>query len=124
LASFEHAVAPSRLCDGAQPQREPTKPFRGILETEVKQTRRSIIILMHNGVRSMLAEKFILVIESLIEGQGYDVQVYSDGAPRVLSSSPHVPIALPLSQSIASPRSATARCGVSYGNKFPSAAAG
>jgi hypothetical protein len=73
----------------------PTKPFRGTLETEVKQSRRSIVVLMNNGVRSMLSEKFILVLETLIKGQAYHVQTYSDGAPRVVSSSPHVPIALP-----------------------------
>ena len=43
----------------------------------------------------MLSEKFILVLETLIKGQAYHVQTYSDGAPRVVSSSPHVPIALP-----------------------------
>jgi hypothetical protein len=48
---------------------------------------------MNNGVRSMLAEKFILVLETLIKGEGYEVQIYSDGSPRVVSSSPHVPIA-------------------------------
>ena len=43
----------------------------------------------------MLAEKFILVIEALIKGQSYSAPTYSDGAPRVVSSSPHVPVALP-----------------------------
>jgi hypothetical protein len=38
----------------------------------------------------MLAEKFILTIESLIRGR-----VYSDGSPRVVSTSPHVPVKLP-----------------------------
>jgi hypothetical protein len=60
----------------------------------MKQSRRSIVALMNNGVRSMLSEKFILVLEVLIKGQAYRVQTYSDGAPRVVSSSPHVPIAL------------------------------
>jgi hypothetical protein len=61
----------------------------------VKQSRRSILALMNNGVRSMLAEKFFLVLETLIKGQDRKVQTYSDGAPRVVSTSPHVPIALP-----------------------------
>ena len=43
----------------------------------------------------MLAEKFILVIEALIKGQSYKALSYPDGAPRVVSSSPHVPVVLP-----------------------------
>ncbi len=39
----------------------------------------------------MLAEKFFLVLESLIRGG----RTYPDGSPRVISSSPHVPVALP-----------------------------
>jgi hypothetical protein len=38
----------------------------------------------------MLAEKFILLLESLIRSQGH-----SDGSPRVVSASPHVPVKLP-----------------------------
>jgi len=38
----------------------------------------------------MLAEKFILVLESLIRGR-----TYPDGSPRVISTSPHVPVTLP-----------------------------
>jgi hypothetical protein len=37
----------------------------------------------------MLAEKFFLVLESLIRGRGHP-----DGSPRVVSTSPHVPIRL------------------------------
>jgi hypothetical protein len=43
----------------------------------------------------MLSEKFFLVLEALIKGQTDKVPVYSDGAPRVVSSSQHVPIVLP-----------------------------
>jgi hypothetical protein len=43
----------------------------------------------------MLAEKFILVIEALIKGESYKTPSYSDRAPRVVSSSPHVPVVLP-----------------------------
>jgi hypothetical protein len=43
----------------------------------------------------MLAEKFILVLEALIKGQTDKVPTYSDGAPRVVSSSAHVPIVPP-----------------------------
>lgn len=38
----------------------------------------------------MLAEKFFLVLETLLNGQ-----THSDGSPRVVSTSPHVPIKLP-----------------------------
>jgi hypothetical protein len=37
----------------------------------------------------MLAEKFIVLIEMLRS------QTYRDGSPRVVSTSPHVPVALP-----------------------------
>ena len=36
----------------------------------------------------MLAEKFILYLETLIRSPAY-----SDGSPRVVSTSPHVPVA-------------------------------
>ncbi len=39
----------------------------------------------------MLAEKFFLFLEALIKSQ----KTYSDGSPRVVSSSPHVPVNLP-----------------------------
>lgn len=39
----------------------------------------------------MLAEKFFLVLESLIRRGG----TYPDGSPRVISTSPHVPMKLP-----------------------------
>jgi hypothetical protein len=38
----------------------------------------------------MLAEKFFLILESLIRAQ-----THSDGSPRVVSTSPHVPVKLP-----------------------------
>jgi len=38
----------------------------------------------------MLAEKFILLIETLTRSRAYP-----DGSPRVVSTSPHVPIKLP-----------------------------
>lgn len=37
----------------------------------------------------MLAEKFILMIEALIRAQSH-----ADGSPRVVSTSPHVPVTL------------------------------
>jgi hypothetical protein len=37
----------------------------------------------------MLAEKFMLLLETL-RGRGYP-----DGAPRVISTSPHVPVKMP-----------------------------
>lgn len=38
----------------------------------------------------MLAEKFFLYLETLLKSQDYP-----DGGPRVVSSSPHVPVSLP-----------------------------
>jgi len=40
----------------------------------------------------MLAEKFMLFLEALINASRRD---YPDGAPRVISTSPHVPVELP-----------------------------
>jgi hypothetical protein len=40
----------------------------------------------------MLAEKFLLFVESLIRAQA---QTHQDGGPRVISTSPHVPVKLP-----------------------------
>jgi hypothetical protein len=40
----------------------------------------------------MLAEKFILLLEAIISADRRD---YPDGAPRVVSTSPHVPVKLP-----------------------------
>jgi hypothetical protein len=40
----------------------------------------------------MLAEKFFLYLEALIKSQNIS---HSDGSPRVVSSSPHVPVKLP-----------------------------
>jgi hypothetical protein len=38
----------------------------------------------------MLAEKFIIYLEALIRSPAY-----ADGSPRVVSTSPHVPVKLP-----------------------------
>jgi hypothetical protein len=38
----------------------------------------------------MLAEKFFLYLEALIKSQHH-----ADGSPRVISTSPHVPVKLP-----------------------------
>jgi hypothetical protein len=38
----------------------------------------------------MLAEKFFLILESLIRSQ-----THTDGSTRIVSSSPHVPVTLP-----------------------------
>lgn len=45
-------------------------------------------------VTQMLAEKFFLVLESLIRGD----RTYPDGSLRVISTSAHVPIKLPARQ--------------------------
>jgi hypothetical protein len=39
----------------------------------------------------MLAEKLMLVLEALIKS---NAQSYPDGAPRIVSNSPHVPVKL------------------------------
>ena len=41
----------------------------------------------------MLAEKFFLYLEALIKSQ--QTLAYTDGAPRVISTSAHVPVKLP-----------------------------
>ena len=51
---------------------------------------RHCLIFFGKGL-TMLAEKFFLYLEALIKTQ----QTHSDGAPRVISSSPHVPVKLP-----------------------------
>ena len=43
---------------------------------------------------AMLAEKFFLYLEALIESR----KAHADGSPRVVSESPHVPIRLPAAQ--------------------------
>ena len=44
----------------------------------------------------MLSEKFFLFIEALIKERNGATPTYPDGAPRVISSSPHVPVAMPV----------------------------
>jgi hypothetical protein len=51
---------------------------------------------MNNGVRQMLSEKFFLYLEALIKGRDEPLPTYADGAPRVTSAAPHVPVMLPL----------------------------
>ena len=41
----------------------------------------------------MLAEKFFLYLEALFKSQ--QSLTYTDGSPRVVSSSPHIPVSLP-----------------------------
>ena len=43
----------------------------------------------------MLAEKFILLLETLWSGLPDRSQTYTDGGPRVISTSPHIPVRLP-----------------------------
>jgi hypothetical protein len=47
------------------------------------------------GVTPMLAEKFILLLETLRSGLPDRSQTYADGGPRVISTSPHIPVRLP-----------------------------
>jgi hypothetical protein len=48
-----------------------------------------------DGGLNMLAEKFMLVLEALLRTNSRD---YPDGAQRVVSNSPHVPVKLPTSK--------------------------
>ena len=43
----------------------------------------------------MLAEKFMLLVEALIR---VDHRGYADGGPRVVSTSPHVPVKQPVAK--------------------------
>jgi hypothetical protein len=43
---------------------------------------------------AMLAEKYILLLETL-RSMAERSPAYADGAPKVISSSPHVPVQLP-----------------------------
>jgi hypothetical protein len=49
--------------------------------------------IISGGVFAMLAEKFFLYLEALNKSQ--QALTYTDGSPRVVSSSPHVPVKLP-----------------------------
>jgi hypothetical protein len=89
---------------------DPVMPFRGDKgdetfcpadETIFTEPRRRPEILggydrsiemRNDGSAAMLAEKFLLMVESLIRAQG---QSYPDGSTRVISTSPHVPVQLP-----------------------------
>jgi hypothetical protein len=42
----------------------------------------------------MLAEKFFLLLETLRNASDRS-EVHADGAPKIISSSPHVPVTLP-----------------------------
>ena len=44
----------------------------------------------------MLSEKFILVLEAVLKSNG---RGFPDDAPRVVSTSPHVPVKLPATKS-------------------------
>jgi hypothetical protein len=43
----------------------------------------------------MLAEKYMLLLETLRKGLADRSQTHTDGSPRVVSNSPHIPIKLP-----------------------------
>jgi len=82
------------------------KPFLPIFENILKSNRRSMLASKqpesrqdHRGDQlrtgnAMLAEKYILLLETLrsIAERG---PAYPDGAPKVISTSPHVPIKQP-----------------------------
>jgi len=71
----------------------PTKPFWQTLEGGRKRSPRNLASPDAKELdRAMLAEKFLLIVESLIRAQG---QTYRDGSQRVVSTSPHIPVPLP-----------------------------
>jgi hypothetical protein len=47
------------------------------------------------GVTPMLAEKYMLLLETLRNGLPDRSQTHADGAPRIVSNSPHIPVKLP-----------------------------
>ena len=57
----------------------------------------SVLVKQRGSI--MLSEKFLLVLEALLKSSDRsDNRRYADGAPRVVSKSPHVPIKLPAPQ--------------------------
>jgi hypothetical protein len=44
----------------------------------------------------MLAEKYMLLLETLRRGLPDRSQTHTDGGPRVISNSPHIPVRLPV----------------------------
>jgi|RhiMethySRZTD1v2_1073278.scaffolds.fasta_scaffold3330442_1 hypothetical protein len=83
-----------------------TKPFFGIRENVLKSKSGSVRGLripcvspdQRRGLRrtgsAMLAEKYMLLLET-IRSLAERGPAYADGAPRVISTSPHVPAQLP-----------------------------
>jgi hypothetical protein len=54
--------------------------------------KQRCIAIAQQEATHMLSEKFILVLEALLKSND---RVYPDGAPKVVSNSPHVPVRLP-----------------------------
>jgi hypothetical protein len=73
--------------------RQVTKPFCRTGEDGLTHEPGSIARPNHLRTDiAMLAEKFLIVLEALIRNQR---AAHADGAPKVVSSSPHVPVTLP-----------------------------
>jgi hypothetical protein len=53
---------------------------------------RNFLSDFRNGDTAMLAEKFFLILETLLRTQS---QTHSDGSTRVVRTSPHIPIQFP-----------------------------
>jgi hypothetical protein len=82
--SFGLALAPEPNCDHAAER----AALGQVIEFEAPSrdgTKEATI----NEATHMLAEKFILILETVIS------RTYSDGSPRIVSTSRHVPIKLP-----------------------------
>jgi hypothetical protein len=77
-----------------------TKPFLLLAKLSRNKAGLSKIPVKQRG-SIMLSEKFILVLEAVLKSNG---RGFPDGAPRVVSTSPHVPVKLPAACPKASPR--------------------
>jgi hypothetical protein len=72
-------------------------PFRGPRNHFLSRRNRPEIKLIYQMVIKqrgsiMLSEKFILILEAILKSNN---RSFPDGAPRVVSTSPHVPVKLP-----------------------------
>jgi hypothetical protein len=71
-----------------------TKPFLLLAKLSRNKAGLPTIPVKQRGT-IMLSEKFILVLEAILKSNG---RGFPDGAPRVVSTSAHVPVKLPASK--------------------------
>jgi tagatose-1,6-bisphosphate aldolase len=66
---------------------------------ETKLVYEQCVLVKQRG-QMMLSEKFLLVLEAIMKSDDKSAnRDYADGAPRVVSKSPHVPVKLSTSPS-------------------------